>query len=97
MPYIESERRSELRSGGWRPQTPGELNYVITKYCTEFIEEYGTSYNTLNAVLGVLSAAQLELYRRVVAPYEDVKCKENGDAYTTGDDDISTADELGFS
>ncbi len=34
-----------------------------------------------NALIGVLESAKLELYRRMIAPYEDVKMKENGDCY----------------
>ena len=32
--------------------------------------------------MGALECAKLELYRRVAAPYEDVKIMENGDVYT---------------
>lgn len=32
-------------------------------------------------ILGVLSCVQQEFYRRVVAPYEDQKCRENGDVF----------------
>jgi len=41
----------------------------------------GVKYATLNTVIGVLECAKLELYRRVVADYEDQKCEENGDVY----------------
>jgi len=30
---------------------------------------------------GVLRCVELELYRRLAAPYEDLKCAENGDVY----------------
>ena len=36
----------------------------------------------LNAIIGALECAKLELYRRVAAPYEDDKIIENGDVYT---------------
>lgn len=35
----------------------------------------------LVATQGVLRCAQLEFYRRVLAPYEDKKRKQNGDVY----------------
>lgn len=62
---------------------PGELNYCITKAINNWIEsEGGVSYDRINAAIGVLECAKLELYRRIAAPYEDTKCAENGDVYT---------------
>ena len=82
MPYIKGHRRGILdRNIGISPHiitSPGELNYVITK----IILGYGmTNYEEMNTVLGVLEAVKQELYRRVIAPYEDVKKEENGDVY----------------
>jgi broad-specificity NMP kinase len=37
--------------------------------------------DVLNDVRGVLRCAQLEMYRRLIATYEDKKIKENGDVY----------------
>jgi hypothetical protein len=34
-----------------------------------------------NDVIGALECCKLELYRRMVAPYENTKIKENGDVY----------------
>jgi hypothetical protein len=39
------------------------------------------NYDNFNEVIGVLECMKLELYRRMIAPYEDTKCKENGDVY----------------
>jgi hypothetical protein len=38
-------------------------------------------YAEINEVVGVLECCKLELYRRLAAPYEDTKIKENGDVY----------------
>ena len=38
-------------------------------------------YSKINALIGVLECAKLELYRRVAAPYENDKIDENGDVY----------------
>jgi len=54
----------------------GELNYVITRILKE---SYPLRYFNLNRAMGVLECAKLEFYRRVVAPYEDIKIKESGD------------------
>lgn len=78
MPYIEQNRRIALACGE-PPATPGELNYTITKHAHAYIRKHGQSYATYNAVLGALEAAKLELYRRLVAPYEDLKIHQNGD------------------
>ena len=78
MPYIDKESRLELLVEGREIQTPGELNYTITKLVHQYIRKFGRKYDTLNTVVGVLEAAKMELYREVVGPYEDVKKSENG-------------------
>ncbi len=59
---------------------PGQLNYLITRFVLAYAK-YSPSYQSVNDVLGVLDAVAREFYRRGVAPYEDVKIKENGDVY----------------
>lgn len=83
MPYITQERREALRVSPYtRPLDAGELNYVITDLCLSYaLLEDSLNYQRLNTVVGVLESAKLEFYRRMVAPYEDKKCKENGDVY----------------
>ena len=88
MPYIKDsyQRRRVLDptvgvSEPRRAQNVGELNFQITRLCYEYAQRKGVSYETLNAVRGVLGCATDEFYRRVVAPYEDMKIKENGDVY----------------
>jgi len=80
MPYIKQEDR--LGVSVMIPETPGELNYLLTKVIQEYIDEQGgVSYTIINEVVGVLECAKLELYRRVAAPYEDERKEENGDVY----------------
>lgn len=89
MPYIPQSARERLDPkidavGNLlrepAPRSPGVLNYVVTRLVARWL---GTApgYEQLNAAIGVLEAAKLELYRRQAAPYEDVKLRENGDAY----------------
>jgi len=81
MPYIDKEARERL-SGDATPQTPGELNYLITRMLDDYIQRKGgVRYAQLNEVVGVLECVKMELYRRVAAPYEDKKCEEAGDVY----------------
>ena len=72
MPYIKQDRRSQ------EPQVAGELNYQITKLDHEYINRLGVSYQTFNDVIGALEGCKMELYRKVIAPYEDIKQAENG-------------------
>ena len=62
-------------------ETAGELNYIFTQIIRGHIDTYGLNYSNVNVILGALEGAKLELYRRLAAPYEDVKIKENGDVY----------------
>jgi hypothetical protein len=80
MPYIAKELRKLIDCGS-KPDNPGELNYLITCLCRDYIEQKGKRYLILNEVVGALECAKLELYRRVAAPYEDEKIAENGDVY----------------
>lgn len=57
----------------------GDLNYAITALVASQVTQVG--YAALEQAVGVLEAAKLEFYRRVAAPYEDEKKRENGDVY----------------
>jgi len=81
MPYIKQVAREFLDITDGKPATAGELNYIISTACLEYIKEDGLSYKVINEVIGVLECAKLELYRRIASPYEDTKSDENGDIY----------------
>jgi hypothetical protein len=64
----------------------GDLNYLITKIVDKYIQQQedihkGEHYQIYNSAIGALECAKLELYRRLIAPYEDIKIKQNGDVY----------------
>jgi len=86
MPYVSKKKRSDINQkliyAGRSIETPGELNYLVTRVIDQYIHGKGKSYSSINDVIGVLECAKLELYRRIAAPYEDIKIKENGDVYT---------------
>lgn len=86
MPYIKPEDRmffdEKISFKNNAIQTPGELNYFLTKIIDHYIFSHGKNYNSINDVIGVLECAKLELYRRIAAPYEDSKIQQNGDVYT---------------
>lgn len=92
MPYIKQERREGplgLGFDGNIPGTAGELNYVLSQVVWQYLEWYGGScsplgnecYQAYNDVIGVLECLKLEVYRRLVAPYEEEKMAENGDVF----------------
>lgn len=89
MPYIEPELRKKFDSKIENILKEllfhedviavGEINYIITKLIHEFCVDFpGLNYHLLNNIMGVLESAKQEFYRTVVAPYEDLKRKENG-------------------
>lgn len=81
MPYVEGKIRQALHPiTPLQPITPGELNYVISVLCGNYMMAGGgISYVKINEVIGVLECAKLELYRRIAANYEDTKKAINGD------------------
>ena len=89
MPYITPEDKTHLEmlahqakriiDIGKHCRTAGELNYTITRILHGYLLERGTKYQNFNDILGALEGAKLEIYRRLIAPYEDKKIQENGD------------------
>jgi len=66
-------------TGNGMMESSGDLNFVLTKVCLEYIENKKESYQTYNDIVGALECCKLEMYRRAIAPYEDKKIIENGD------------------
>jgi len=90
MPYIPQTRRDEIHNelihdenGGlnWAPQNAGDLNFLVTCFIDNYILEHGVRYANVNEMIGALECCKLELYRILIAPYEDVKIAENGGVY----------------
>lgn len=95
MPYIKQEKREEfiikssqlptnmsidlLSLAGQNCNCAGDLNYAFTKIIHSYIKQNGENYQNYNDAIGALESCKLELYRREVAPYEDVKIEVNGD------------------
>jgi len=82
MPYIKEERRKDLDKYDLVPRDPGELNYTIIQDILEYLGlKDELHYADYNEVIGVLECVKQELYRRLIAPYEDKKKEENGDVF----------------
>ena len=83
MPYINENSRYEIdesveeliRAIG----SPGKLNYAITRLILLYAPK--PNYSEIATITGVLENVKQEYYRRLAAPYEDNKIKENGDVY----------------
>lgn len=80
MPYIEKPLRHRLDIGNTHPMNAGELTYVLTRMILDYASG-NISFQVYAEILGALEATKLELYRRVIAPYEDSKKETNGDVY----------------
>ena len=84
MPYIDKEKRTKFDSFVASMDMldiagPGELNYFITLLTHKYLNQRPESYGMYNDVVGALESAKLELYRRHIASYEDLKIRNNGD------------------
>jgi len=91
MPYINPKNRGlfdvEIEKLQSFIDTPGELNYVITKLChIHFGYIGGLNYASINEVIGVLECVKAELYRVVAGPYEEKKRIANGPVSELDDD-----------
>ena len=80
MPYIKQEEREnmdnvveEMMIAGVKAD--GDLNYILFKYCKKFI---GPSYNNYKNFCGELRQCATEIERKLLAPYEEEKEKQNG-------------------
>ena len=78
MPYITEDAREELADGRGS-NTAGELNYVLSRVLILYMDRMGKSYKTFNDISGAMTECLAEFRRRVIAPYEDEKTKQNGD------------------
>lgn len=57
MPYIKADDRPRLDAGGV-PQTPGELNYLISTRIKKLVDEKGKSYALFNDIIVDLEDAK---------------------------------------
>lgn len=93
MPYIAQEKRDVLDSHIKRLVDAllylkredrdnvmvGNINYVFTKLLAGVYSS--PRYEDINSIVGVCQCVALEYYRRIAAPYEDMKIESNGDVY----------------
>jgi hypothetical protein len=79
MPYIGQETRDVLdpiiKQLNNTLLYNGDLNYVLMKLA-QSIDPVG--YQSLRNFLGEIHEAEMEIRRRILVPYEDIKIGENG-------------------
>lgn len=77
MPYIRQIERKVLDTLideiSVHVEHDGQLNYIVTRLCHNWIRKVGKKYTRLNQVIGVLHCVSMEFYRMITAPYEDAK------------------------
>lgn len=81
MPYIKQDNRKVMDEIvqlmlDLNVKVDGDLNYILYKFCKKAVKP---SYNNYKNFIGELNCCSKEIYRRLVAPYEDLKSNENGD------------------
>lgn len=92
MPYLEYENKKDIDDNGASDvynkfekleikEFAGAINYINFKIVKKYIDRNGKRYFTFAVVIGTLVCCILEIYRRLVANYEDKKIIENGDVY----------------
>ncbi len=80
MPYIDFDTRGKIATTIPEGLTPGCINFLICDLVDQWIGP-APNYERLNAAIGIMECAKLELYRRVAVPYEDKKILQNGDVF----------------
>ena len=90
MPYLIQEDRESLDQEGYDNLLQylvtldikdflGVINYMVFKAVRRWIKTNGQKYWIFAGLVGTLLCCILEIYRRLVAPYEDKKIEQNGD------------------
>jgi hypothetical protein len=92
MPYVTQEARDDVElaitvlavklrhAGAVDNGVSGLFNFTITRLLA-LSGALDPSYSNYQAVIGMLECIKAEIQARLVRPYEDKKCKENGDVF----------------
>lgn len=84
MPYINPDRAKRLRPPGAQLDTtdeylkPGDVAWAISEDVAAYLRQNGVSFETLNAMIGVLENVKEELRLRIVDDYEQMKLNNGG-------------------
>ncbi len=99
MPYVDSNKRKKFDSFilalvsvlKKEKHDNGDLNYCISKLVHEWLILHpdGLRYDAASDAHKAMVCAAAEFYRVVVAPYEDLKSKQNGPVSVLDDPSIA--------
>ena len=82
MPYVKQEQRNlmnpDLMEVANTITCKGDLNYAISTLMHLYVKNTKMNYQCLSDARAAALDAADEFYRSVIAPYEDIKAKENG-------------------
>lgn len=85
MPYIPKEERER---NYMLPETSGQCAFQLTSKVLDYLDEKKRQNNQQTnrfedyaLAVGILELTKLELWKRMISPYEEKKCKLNGDVY----------------
>lgn len=90
MPYLNQNQKENIdNKGGYDvydkfgsldiKDLVGALNYLNFRIVKIWIGRNGKKYFVFAAIVGTLVCCIFEIYRKLIAPYEEEKIKENGD------------------
>lgn len=89
MPYLTDKDKEEIKNSvDYLSDTlerkpiesfAGYINYLNFVFVRRWINKNGKKYFVFAAIIGTLVCCVLEIYRRLIAPYEDSKINSNGD------------------
>lgn len=90
MPYIVKDQRKQIdykidsliQEARNNPLLPankrlGLVNYIVSRITMGILEP--SNYGEMASAIGTLECAKLEMYRRLIGPYEDEAILKNGD------------------
>jgi len=80
MPYIKHTERDWARGNITAPE--GDFAYHLTLDYLKWLDTKGKRrFKHFASLVGIVILSLLELWWRVIRPYEDKKKKENGDVF----------------
>ncbi len=92
MPYIKKDDRPKFNAAATeiagKAECAGDLNYAITVILHSYLKRKGVKYANVNELIGMMECCKLELYRKIGAPYEDLKVTQNGDVEVLTHEDV---------
>lgn len=77
MPYIAKSERDKVADGTIK--NAGCFNYAVHQLIDSYFDQNNRNYQTINDIIGALDCVKMELYRRMVEEYEEIKILQNGD------------------